>query len=76
LGFENFAVPIEKVPASKKKREKPKFSNSVENKKKTISEKSSSTKFLYPLGESMFKKSAKYGRIRSLAAWSILIKNR
>jgi hypothetical protein len=41
-----------------KKAKKSKFLNSVEN-EKTISEKSSSTKFLYTLGESMFKKSAK-----------------
>jgi hypothetical protein len=42
-----------------KKTKKYKFKNSVEVEKKTISEKSSLTKFLYLLLELMFKKSAK-----------------
>jgi hypothetical protein len=47
--------------------------------KKIISEKNSSTKFLYPLlGESIVKKSAKLEMVSwwSLVAWSILLKNR
>jgi CRISPR/Cas system endoribonuclease Cas6 (RAMP superfamily) len=42
-----------------KKAQKIKISKFRGERIKTISEKKSSTKFLYPLGESMFKKSAK-----------------
>jgi hypothetical protein len=42
-----------------KKGQKIKNSKFRPDRKKIISEKSSSTKFLYPLGESMLKKSAK-----------------
>jgi hypothetical protein len=56
LAFKNFAASIEKCHFFQKKAKNSKFRP---DRKKIISEKSSSTKFLYPLGESMLKKSAK-----------------
>jgi hypothetical protein len=60
-----------------KNAKKSKIQNSVQiekTKKNIYFGKSSSTKFLYPLGESMFKKAAKSEMVTG--RWSILTKNR
>jgi hypothetical protein len=58
LAFKFFWDAMEKSHFFQKKQKNPNFKIPSRSKKK-ISEKSSSTKFLCPLGESMFKKSAK-----------------
>jgi hypothetical protein len=59
FGFQNFLGCNGKKPLFSKKSKKIQISKFRPDQKFFFSEKSSSTKFLYPVGESMFKKSAK-----------------
>jgi hypothetical protein len=59
FGFQKFLGSNGKKSLFSKKTKKIKISKFCPERKKIYSEKSSSTKFLYPLGVSMFKKSAK-----------------